>query len=416
MNYSDLPRELIFENRRSLDDFSVDETESPNSLFFNQLMQINCLSPEYLETEKQILSIFNDAYYIVTLIYLEKRPVLRLGYYRQVARYWPDHGVEPQREAIVLAMINEMLGLIREELPYQIITFKEKLEHFLSTNHPDANLFFIVANELGTYSENEFLPREITSEVADKIDWVKLTENFNLETIKDLFDNLGQNANEKKVLIKAIYDAEDATGNLSQIPYAVDGLLDELYRKCDENNNGLISSYDPRRETLNIDKLMQDVEVRDEITSLQKEVNQLAGEKDTLEKEVLSLCVEKDNAMKQIQESHDEIENLRKERDDYKNKYEELSKEPEKAFNALTGLPCFTNRQMGILMTAVGNITETPPPGKTTLGNIIERITGYKATTASGNMKGAIPYADTKVVADAIEEKFPNLAAEVKKL
>ncbi len=95
----------------------------------------------------------------------------------------------------------------------------------------------------------------------------------------------------------------------------------------------------------------------------------------------------------------------------------EQSSAREKAFNAQTGSPCFTNRQMTILMTAVGRITEKDnPPGKTTLGDIVEKIAGYGSTTSSIKMRGPIPSADIEAVASAIESKFPNLAAEVRKL
>lgn len=118
------------------------------------------------------------------------------------------------------------------------------------------------------------------------------------------------------------------------------------------------------------------------------------------------------------QSVEDEINALKKECEEWKKKYEEaITKEPEKAFNAQTGNPCFTNRQMGILLTAVGRITEKDnPPGKTTLGEIVEKISGYKATTASTNMRGTMPEADIKAVVNAIKSKFPNLAVEVSKV
>ena len=53
---------------------------------------------------------------------------------------------------------------------------------------------------------------------------------------------------------------------------------------------------------------------------------------------------------------------------------------------------------------------------KTTLGEIVEKISGYKATTASTNMRGAMPEADINAVVAAIKSKFPNLAAEVSKV
>ena len=89
----------------------------------------------------------------------------------------------------------------------------------------------------------------------------------------------------------------------------------------------------------------------------------------------------------------------------------------EEAFNGQTTLPCFTSSQMGILMAAVGRITEKDnPPGKTTLGDIVQRIAGYKSTTASQNMRGVVSEVDKKIVADVLKNKFPNLAAEVMKL
>lgn len=104
----------------------------------------------------------------------------------------------------------------------------------------------------------------------------------------------------------------------------------------------------------------------------------------------------------------------------FENKSDDTKEEPtvkEQTFNARTGLPCFTSRQMGILLTAIGRITEKEnPPGKTTLGEIIEKIAGYNSITASSNMKGIMPLKDIEAVATAIESKFPNLAAEVRKV
>jgi hypothetical protein len=72
---------------------------------------------------------------------------------------------------------------------------------------------------------------------------------------------------------------------------------------------------------------------------------------------------------------------------------------------------------MGILLTAVGRITEKDnPPGKTTLGEVVEKISGYKSITASTNMRGTMPESDIKAVVAAIESKFPNLASEVSKI
>ena len=87
-----------------------------------------------------------------------------------------------------------------------------------------------------------------------------------------------------------------------------------------------------------------------------------------------------------------------------------------KAPNSQTKQFVFTNRQMGILMTAVGKLTEKEnPPKKTTIGDVVEKISGYSSTTVNQNMKGKIPEKDIKTIVSVLENKFPNLAAEIRK-
>lgn len=99
-------------------------------------------------------------------------------------------------------------------------------------------------------------------------------------------------------------------------------------------------------------------------------------------------------------------------------KMKELKEEKhEEAYNAKTGLPCFTNRQMGILLLAVAEMTEAPnPPAKTTLGEVVEKIAGYKATTVNQNMKGKFSEKDKQIIMAALKDKMPNLAEKVGKL
>jgi len=131
--------------------------------------------------------------------------------------------------------------------------------------------------------------------------------------------------------------------------------------------------------------------------------------------EVEDVLRENETLLRRIGDRDAEIKRLKQERINLFQHNPNIEQESEKAFNAQTGLTCFTSRQMGILLTAVGRITEKDnPPGKTTLGEVTEKIAGYKATTANSNMKGTIPKTDTDAVAKAIESKFPNLAAKVR--
>lgn len=99
--------------------------------------------------------------------------------------------------------------------------------------------------------------RIVTEDVASQMDWVKVTKNFNPDTIKDLVKNIGKSKREKKIVIKAIYDAMSHTGKMYKIPYVVDKLLDDLYRKFDKEHRGLMEAYDEENESLNLDVLMR---------------------------------------------------------------------------------------------------------------------------------------------------------------
>ena len=114
-----------------------------------------------------------------------------------------------------------------------------------------------------------------------------------------------------------------------------------------------------------------------------------------------------DDNKKQVIELQKRIESLTAE-------IEELRQN--KAPNSQAKQFCFTNRQMGILMTAVGKLTEKDnPPRKTTIGDVVEKIAGYSATTVNQNMKGTIPKKDIETIVSVLESKFPNLAAEIRK-
>lgn len=94
----------------------------------------------------------------------------------------------------------------------------------------------------------------ITEDLANSIDWNKLTKGFDLERIKDIVNTIGKTKRDKKIIVKALYDAETASEFFSKIPYSVDKLLNNLYKEYDENHRGLL---EVSTETLNLDKLLK---------------------------------------------------------------------------------------------------------------------------------------------------------------
>ena len=118
----------------------------------------------------------------------------------------------------------------------------------------------------------------ITENLANSIDWVKLTDKFNLDKIEDVVKTVGRSKRDKKIIIKAIYDAMSSTGEMYRTPYSVDKLLNDLYKDNDENDKGLFdTAYDANTETLNLDILMKQAinEYMNKHTASDKDIDEI---------------------------------------------------------------------------------------------------------------------------------------------
>lgn len=81
-----IPRELIYEDKLSLDDFQIDLEGSFDCDFYDLLQRVENLEKRWGEDlEKTYLNIFNDAYYIATRVLIDKRPELMFDEYKRVA-------------------------------------------------------------------------------------------------------------------------------------------------------------------------------------------------------------------------------------------------------------------------------------------------------------------------------------------
>ena len=111
MNYTKVPRELIYKERTDINDFDVHNAMTPEHVFLMKLLErpfMNSRSaPDYA------LKIFNNAHYICTLILMEKSdlPLLYMPVYRDMAAdgrtgdlVWCNH-VKPATMALVYNLL-----------------------------------------------------------------------------------------------------------------------------------------------------------------------------------------------------------------------------------------------------------------------------------------------------------------------
>ena len=361
MHDINIPRSLIYKDKQSLYDFLGEESyDSMERQFFNRLIK----RPFIQDTDKApeyVLRIFNDATYLCTLIYYELHPALYLKKYINKLK---DELKKEIGSHEMLHILPATMALVYNWLNTDWYRKQKKCGDGC-------------VNAIDVFLEsvyNEFLNWDIKFAPEYK-------EDFNaLLLTKDAYKTYWGKSDKVNISYRQPDEAiEDIDVSIREVVEGIDYICDMCYGDKEFDSYLLSKTLNRLKRDSN---LMEDKELFNQAKS--KIESRLFH---------LGYWPEADN-----KDSNETIKQ-------------------EKAFNVQTGLPCFTSRQMGILLTAIGRITEKDnPPGKTTLGKVVENIAGYAEATANSNMRGEMPQKDTEVVAKAIESKFPNLAAEVRKV
>lgn len=288
MEYTKMPRELVYYDRLSLDEFGIDEDKSLNHEIYEQLLRLQCIISTKEETEQLILKIFNDVYYILTLVFLEKRPVFQIENYITISRKDRYYLLSSEKESVIFSILCIFLNICKETFNSNQKLFLEKVsEHaeYCIRHYPYCNVF-LSESQYMALNQNycDFHPRIMTQDVVSQIDWGKMTNNFNSEDIEDVVINIGKSNDEKKTIIRAIFDAITISDSNLDIPTSVNDLLNELFKKFDENHHGFLDSYDDSSETLNLDAFMEE-KINSELNIEQQRISQLEHEINQLTKE-----------------------------------------------------------------------------------------------------------------------------------
>lgn len=416
MNLTKLPQEIIYRSKISIDDFDIDDESSADGILYNRIIELPLTVPNGWDKEKLVLTMFNDAYYLTTIIIIDERFSLH-------THSWIDYYDIQWNDNLIVSTIFGMVDYYLYNttgLPYHALSSVDDLLKDYKRKIASGSGAFISLEKITKPSQplscEQFQTEDICNTLLNYntfkgyVKWGTIINNFEINDVIRIVRILGKNLKGQRFLLNNIFDDFDASEKRNNIE------LYELMKilKDTLNNEGELLT---KRKLLEAQKMKQELsdeifqqtyeqiensifeghkhKYEQEISKLNEQVNLLSNEKGTLEKKIQILLEELDQ--KKREESS-------------------FSLEPDKAFNAQTGSPCLTNTQMGILMLAVGMMTEQPVPAKTTIGEVVENICGYKATSVNQNMKGAHREADKEAVAKAIESKFPNLAAKIRKL
>ena len=227
MDYTVFPRELIYKEKDSLKDFGVNNEMTIEHRFYEGLLKRPSIK-DCFQKRETILRIFNNAYYLCTLILMDEDPRLTIDYYREIAENtkrtidWVNH-FAPMTMALVYLKLKEC----RQECACELRIFDEFLlddiyEHYRDWDTKGASEGKADFYELAGNSEQQYLkqpsdqpsfpPRTITIKSLGEAfrnngyrpSLRDFTDDYDMERIAEIFRYLGRTKEEKESLRDAL--------------------------------------------------------------------------------------------------------------------------------------------------------------------------------------------------------------------
>ena len=196
MDIFQIPRNLLFENRSSLSEFDVRDERSLDSHV------ANLLRSEF-PIRDGFLGIFNETYYICTLVMLDASPDSHIHEYQRIASGATTYHVRisPQRRTrMVLGMVYTYLKCIASSSDAKYRRFRESLSRVVDIDYAVRK-----SEYLDDYiPDSVFSPRRLTKELLEEADWNTLTNGFLPEEALKIQNLLGRNVSERMMVFDAI--------------------------------------------------------------------------------------------------------------------------------------------------------------------------------------------------------------------
>lgn len=228
MNYTKVPRKLIYRDRNSLEEFVADEPYSINWELARLMRQYLFLRRKRNDYRDILLTIFNEAYYLTTMLLMDDNVLDNYYDYTTSILTQSQYPKETTKyiKGMVMALCYIYLETPTAEKPMLAI-----IRHYLRDSAKEFAYLDSEVSRIKHPSAKEFAPLKITEELLATIDWKKQTDGFELERIREFLDYLGDTKKEKRLLAKVMYTQLSHTDYLSSKPYTVDSLLLSRYRE-----------------------------------------------------------------------------------------------------------------------------------------------------------------------------------------
>lgn len=198
----DIPRELVYEDKKKLSLFGIDNKSYVNQKLYDEWMLMRTeLIPEKGCLAIMHLKSFNDAYYLCTLALKHQVNIDFIMY--SIERI--------NMPSVVLPMVHFYLFCVK--MPNTDVSrYLKLIETFSKKEGWDKNLQDIKKLEddfKKKIDDSMFEPRKITSELLSSIKWWKITNQFKKKDIETLIRYIGKTQDEQKLIAKSIKEAAE---------------------------------------------------------------------------------------------------------------------------------------------------------------------------------------------------------------
>lgn len=206
MDYTEVPRSLIFKDRTSLNDFGVLDVGTINNYLFTQMRKLTLLRCG--DAKEIALQCFNNAYYICTLIQLDEFPDLCMDKYEKKLLEVKIPFSEDVYQAS-MALVCVLLAAYDDKYKQKDNPVIESIHHWTSSNKWTGSLnhksFEDIIEKCCTdsfhFAPNAFAPRDIT-EVINNVSVDNLVKGK--EYVSERLVLIGDKSCRNKILDKVM--------------------------------------------------------------------------------------------------------------------------------------------------------------------------------------------------------------------
>ncbi|MBO5084846.1 MAG: hypothetical protein J6C18_08275 [Bacteroidaceae bacterium] len=206
----DIPRNLIYKERHSLDDFGVyDRKNTCYSRFLYKELLCRESATGSNDRMEEALSIFNTAYYLVTLFLIDPCPETRVNCYCNAARYKNYYSPLIGDKIIILLYFYLVQMESTGKLTRTIDNFTDLLFEKMSADDRSEAEALVKKTEgvKGQIVYSELFPlREVSDDLLNSVDWKDITKGYNRERVYFLTKNIYESDDKKHRMLQVMLD------------------------------------------------------------------------------------------------------------------------------------------------------------------------------------------------------------------